>query len=109
MLYMVTNGDDTLTGGPGADEFFCGTGTDTVTDFEVGIDEIKDGNNCENVINAVSPPVITDPTNGDVITDCVDPFTVTGTSAPGTDQIILYKKVGATLTPLNYHSRSYCT
>ena len=32
------NGNDILTGGPGKDHFNCGAGTDTITDFQSGVD-----------------------------------------------------------------------
>jgi Ca2+-binding RTX toxin-like protein len=32
------NGNDILTGGPGKDHFNCGAGTDTITDFQPGVD-----------------------------------------------------------------------
>ena len=32
------NGNDILTGGAGRDQFNCGPGTDTITDFQPGVD-----------------------------------------------------------------------
>jgi subtilisin family serine protease len=94
------SGADTLTGGPGADDFDCGSGTDTVTDYNPGEGDNLHQTNCENVTTVVSPPVITEPTDGDIITDCVNDFTVSGTSPAGTDSIILYKLDGTTYTEL---------
>ena len=41
-----SNGNDILTGGPGKDHFNCGAGTDTITDFQPGVDTKMA--NCEN-------------------------------------------------------------
>ena len=60
-------------------------------------------NSNEVTITIVCPPTIDDPIDDDnIITACGegDTFTVSGTSPAGTDSIILYKKVGCTLTPL---------
>ena len=40
-LYLLDpggNGNDILTGGAGRDQFNCGPGTDTITDFQPGVD-----------------------------------------------------------------------
>ena len=40
------NGNDILTGGASKDHFNCGAGTDTITDFQPGVDTKTA--NCEN-------------------------------------------------------------
>ena len=40
-------GDDILSGGEGADKFYCGYGTDTITDFSATDGDTKSGD-CEN-------------------------------------------------------------
>ena len=42
-------GNDTLTGGPNKDIFICGTGPDTVTDFNVTQQDSAPENDCENI------------------------------------------------------------
>ena len=42
-------GNDTLTGGPNKDIFICGTGPDTVTDFNVTQKDLAPENDCENI------------------------------------------------------------
>jgi Ca2+-binding RTX toxin-like protein len=42
-------GNDTLTGGPDKDIFNCGTGPDTVTDFNVTQQDSAPENDCENI------------------------------------------------------------
>lgn len=51
ILISSGNCDDQLTGGPGADQFICGPGNDTVRDYnpEEG-DVILDKDNCENIL-----------------------------------------------------------
>ena len=36
--YLEVMGDDILTGDVGKDHFNCGAGTDTITDFQPGVD-----------------------------------------------------------------------
>ena len=42
-------GNDTLTGEPGKNIFICGTGADTVTDFNVTQKDLAPENDCENI------------------------------------------------------------
>jgi hypothetical protein len=46
--------NDTLTGGPGKDSFNCGEGIDTVTDFDLVINDTVMAS-CENIISSSSP------------------------------------------------------
>ena len=43
------SGNDTLTGGPNKDIFICGSGPDTVTDFNVTQQDSAPENDCENI------------------------------------------------------------
>jgi Ca2+-binding RTX toxin-like protein len=43
------SGNDTLTGGPNKDIFICGSGPDTVTDFNVTQQDSAPQNDCENI------------------------------------------------------------
>ena len=92
------NGDDTLTGGEGADSFRCDNGNDTVTDFNADEgDTLVTNHLCENVITVVTPdpPTIDQP---ETITDCDNPFDITGNADTATETIDLYIKDGEILT-----------